>query len=349
MSSSCIMRPGRLTYVDAVKGGAILLVVMGHVLAWMFDDFHEITRNAPSPSYLFKFIYSFHMPLFMFASGFLFGIKPVNDIGQYWKKINKSFLGLIVPYFVAGLLLYFTKGANLNRIFRYWYLLVLFELIVVSGGIQLLSARLSSVRCRLALEVIFTYLAYCGAGYLMRHHLTHWVEMWSFHKYLPFFFIGAVAKRIDFFEDTHVSPPVLAGLMVAFILAFCGGMGALVPWLSIAFFFYFFKLLPKGSLLLNVFSAWGKITLQIYVVHMFFLPKIPALGEWFQTMVRGGTVGILECAVVQFFMSLIMSILIIVLCWLVASLFSYSSLLSQLLFGRRLDAKIWEKRGWICE
>lgn len=54
----------RSQYLDIVKGAAMLLVFLGHSVQWAEADFME------SP--LFHFIYSFHMPVFMLVSGWLF-------------------------------------------------------------------------------------------------------------------------------------------------------------------------------------------------------------------------------------------------------------------------------------
>ena len=46
-----------------MKGMAIFLVVIGHVYGMVFNQGEDIT---------YKWISSFHMPLFMFASGFIY-------------------------------------------------------------------------------------------------------------------------------------------------------------------------------------------------------------------------------------------------------------------------------------
>lgn len=51
----------RISYIDQLKGIAILLVVLGHVIGY----------NNCEDSFLWRFIYSFHMPLFMFISGYV--------------------------------------------------------------------------------------------------------------------------------------------------------------------------------------------------------------------------------------------------------------------------------------
>lgn len=51
----------RIQYIDAMRGFAILLVVIGHLIQYNFEDaFHND---------IFNIIYSFHMPLFFFISG----------------------------------------------------------------------------------------------------------------------------------------------------------------------------------------------------------------------------------------------------------------------------------------
>lgn len=53
----------RNVLLDVLKGFAIFLVVMGHAIQYNQVDFDT------NP--VFRFIYSFHMPLFMFVSGFI--------------------------------------------------------------------------------------------------------------------------------------------------------------------------------------------------------------------------------------------------------------------------------------
>ena len=67
----------RLLYIDSLKGFAILLMVMGHVIAWNFSDWSflpQVNQEVPSnylvAGVLWNFIYSFHMPLFFCISGF---------------------------------------------------------------------------------------------------------------------------------------------------------------------------------------------------------------------------------------------------------------------------------------
>lgn len=81
---------GRDRIVDALKGYAILLVVLGHCLE--LADPGVMVPNASFRHHLFALIYAFHMPLFMFLSGYVMFKKRVN--------VGRSFLRLIVPFLV---------------------------------------------------------------------------------------------------------------------------------------------------------------------------------------------------------------------------------------------------------
>lgn len=70
----------RVEYIDAMRGFAIILVVIGHLIQTYYCDVYS---NA-----IFRVIYSCHMPLFFFISG----------------CISKSYLdgGIVTPKVCLG-------------------------------------------------------------------------------------------------------------------------------------------------------------------------------------------------------------------------------------------------------
>ena len=90
----------RIGYIDVAKGIAIILMLMGH-----FIPFNTI---------LYTIIYSFHMSLFVFVSGYLYkkcGIK------EFLCKTIKLYLLYVVIIFISKIY-YFCKGnVGLNDIF----------------------------------------------------------------------------------------------------------------------------------------------------------------------------------------------------------------------------------------
>ena len=54
-------------YLSLAKGVAIILMLWGHCIQYCNNESFDIFEN-----HVFQFIYSFHMPLFMIISGYLF-------------------------------------------------------------------------------------------------------------------------------------------------------------------------------------------------------------------------------------------------------------------------------------
>ena len=84
-------RQNRIIWLDIMKGIGIILVVLGHVY---------------NNGIVFRWLYSFHMPLFFFAAGFLYKKKPILA------DIKRRIQTIVVPYFCFGFL-----------IFIYWVLI----------------------------------------------------------------------------------------------------------------------------------------------------------------------------------------------------------------------------------
>lgn len=124
--------------LDVIKSFAIITVVVGHCIQYgsgieFFDD------SLYFDNFLFKFIYSFHMPLFMLISGYLFA----GSIHKGWKVcVRKKFDSLVVPilswsllpfviflfeHWNEGLTMYNVVGAYVNKVlYSLWFLWAVF-------------------------------------------------------------------------------------------------------------------------------------------------------------------------------------------------------------------------------
>lgn len=109
----------RLFYIDALRGFAILLVVIGHIPQYIFYHGYE---EAIRHSHYLAFVSSFHMPLFMMVSGYVMNLDRL-------KPLNR--LKLLIPFFIFGLLYALCFESTLMGFFLspykygYWYLPVL--------------------------------------------------------------------------------------------------------------------------------------------------------------------------------------------------------------------------------
>jgi polysaccharide biosynthesis protein PslL len=82
----------RIEYMDIARGIGILLVVLGH------NDFEVLSLFAR------QIIYSFHIPLFFFLSGYF-----VNTSLSFFDFFKKRFNGLLKPFLFTIFLIYFTS------------------------------------------------------------------------------------------------------------------------------------------------------------------------------------------------------------------------------------------------
>ncbi|HEX2994927.1 MAG TPA: acyltransferase family protein, partial [Anaerolineales bacterium] len=84
--------PKRIEYLDIARGIGILLVVLGH------NDF-----AALSP-FFHQVIYSFHIPLFFFLSGYF-----VDTSLSFFNYSKKRFHAVLKPYLFTIVLIYFAS------------------------------------------------------------------------------------------------------------------------------------------------------------------------------------------------------------------------------------------------
>lgn len=137
--------------IDAVKGLAILLVMLGHVFV----------HNHMEDPYLYDAIRAVQMPLFMLVSGYLCGSgRKVTDAGSYVRLMKKRAAAYLVPFFAWLTIKHLTDlGAAYRRIFfeldfGLWFLAVLFLLTFFVSTAQLAASFLRSKNHILS-EIVF--------------------------------------------------------------------------------------------------------------------------------------------------------------------------------------------------
>jgi fucose 4-O-acetylase-like acetyltransferase len=99
--------------IDRAKGLAILLVVFGHLMASGSPRGNEWYDTAKG------IVYSFHMPLFMYLSGYVFALTGKQQItyGAYARFLRERAMRLLLPFALFGLLI--VIGKYLSQYFLY--------------------------------------------------------------------------------------------------------------------------------------------------------------------------------------------------------------------------------------
>jgi fucose 4-O-acetylase-like acetyltransferase len=183
----------RISFIDGLKGYAIILVVIGHV----------ITYTSPSDfsrSWLFSFIYSFHMPLFLFLSGFLVYLYPP---GRVYSFILKKMKVLVYPYFLWLFIFAIAAGGIvLNR-----NIISNFALMVKSYSLWFLPALFISLLVLICYRHVEHHFAgagkteVAGPALFLILYLLAWVVPISFSLFLilrwfsPFVLLGYLAAK----------------------------------------------------------------------------------------------------------------------------------------------------------
>lgn len=265
--------------IDCLKGFAIFCVVIGHILQISLPDYdHNI---------IFRFIYSFHMPLFFFLSGYVnYKTKASFSI----PFLKKRFISLMIPFFswsIISILIYNSKIESILNKFiypdtGYWFLPILFYSMIVLAissynrkfDIYILSG-FSIIFIALDINYSIKYfgfnlLAKCFPFFVLGYFISEYKDrfliidrlLWKF--FMLFFFIG-----IAFWMRKE---PPLFYTYINFGSLFSFGYKFAVAILGIFFFFGLFRrFLSLNISKLEWLQLIGRHSLTIYLIHFFFL------------------------------------------------------------------------------
>lgn len=323
----------RILWPDLLKAFAITLVVVGHVVT-TFDTEHY---NAP----VARWIYSFHMPLFMMLSGMFFGYtldKPFRSMFVTkcrtlllpllsWSLILLAFQVLAAALMGGGkplqiITLWAKAGGPLRG---YWYLKCLFLYLIVGYvAVWLLKNKIVAALACIALFLV-----------LPNVNFTRMMIVFFWAGYAYSILVSRIKGRLIWYLMASGAIMTLCYLLGYYKFTYLGftpcvvnyskfllmGASASLFWMLL-FQMIFSK--PSGNKAIK-FCAWvGTVSLGIYCMHaLFYLPEVfgPLLGN----ITRGATA-----------IYLLWSLLTIVVCLVLIKLIQMSRILSFLLLGKRL-------------
>ena len=286
--------------IDNSKGLLIFLVVLGHSLEFIRKDY-EVARL------LYVFIYEFHMPVFVFISGYLSKnvekgrrnavrnfLTPFLLFNIIWNLIT-----LVGPLFLRGeftelpseqAFSFFTPGWALWYIFAMflWKILLpdllkfknIFILSIIAGIFVKLSGEFGSY---MALSRTITFAPFFLAGYYSSEE-----KLKRFRKFTRFNILNKLPSIII----------VIIGVLIALIFVNYSNIADEFFWadrsysnfnieiftgillyiavyiIGFAFVYVFINLMPENQTFL---SKIGKNTLSVYFLHTYFIGSILGL------------------------------------------------------------------------
>lgn len=265
----------RIDWIDALKGFAILTVVIGHCITDSLSS-QTFPEYAALLQMMNDAIYSFHMPLFFMISGYVFYLT------KSYRKWKTKVLDFSIVYVIWSTLMWFSKymmSGDVNHpvtiidlvsivykpIMVYWYLYVLIILYAIVSCLrwERVSWRLWSISAVAAIavktmqldigmlnNVIYHMCYFLTEGVLLQTGLLQKLKL----KHATFLSALVLMNCIFYFRGTPTAALVVAAKQ--FLIASC---------LSLLCFLAFSRLGVNAAL-----RVMGVNTLQIYVMHCFF-------------------------------------------------------------------------------
>jgi fucose 4-O-acetylase-like acetyltransferase len=330
----------RIGYLDALRGFAIFLMVMGHVLAWTFSNYNEAFDSNIYCGLVWKFIYAFHMPLLMFVSGYVFRFYyKENLLKESLKFISKKIIALLLPYITVGYLLWMVGLYGKDG---YWFLLTLFELFVLCLPLYILSNKINKHDHLIIDLLIFAFgyfFIFFGTRFLSTEVETILDSSRISSNYLYFGF-GCLLRRHEFIQKIFQKNLVYSlSLVMFFTLLFLRifkdisviGGGYIICFSAICFLYYLFRnCLNNQSKGFIIFSYLGVHSIEIYLIHFFFTFRLIELGTYLVSIKFYGT-----NLLIQLLYSIVISVIVIGLSLGVARIISNSKILSFILLGKK--------------
>lgn len=348
----------RIEWLDAMRGFTMILVVFAHIESFgIFGLGSETVVGKLFQSFrmpLFFFVSGF----IAYKADLLW------TAATWWTNTRKKLLVQLVPTVVIGLFytcLY--KGlAPIDFVtpvgkMGYWFTIVLLEIFLVVYTVNLfVSATQSDRRKRWLLWVLVALSAFF---YMLRfplkmiptanevgnvlslHYMCEYFQFFAFGYIMSMFrefFVRMLANRyitalailvfVTIFSIKHLfiddCPDVSVGIMkILSTLA-----ETVIAYMGVFTVFNFFRVhresFSKATKLGASLQYIGRRTLDIYLLHYFFLPSLPCLAGFLSQR---------ENVVFELFVVITCSLLVIAVCLLVSNVLRTSDFLGQYLFG----------------
>ena len=279
--------------IDAVKGVAIALVVIGHVFV----------HNHMEDPYVYDFIKAVQMPLFMIVSGYLCGAgRKITDLKSYGNVLKKRAMVYLVPFFAWLTVMHL---GNLKEAYEtiffaldygLWFLGVLFILTVMVYTAQLACGWLRKKHAGLS-ELCFwgVYGGFCLILVVQILKGSTFLSPYLTIIYVPFYMLGYLVgnygkKYLCWGTketgklDCKYNPVIQAGGILSGILflylVITRNINSMETRLDVmiqmiasvlgsAAIIYGVLWWKEGKIK-NIFAKLGEYTLEIYVIHYHF-------------------------------------------------------------------------------
>lgn len=307
----------RLEYLDQIKGIAIFLMVMGHVILFTYG-----AENCTIEKMFF-----FNMPAFFYVSGYLL-YKEIDNTKDFIGRMKHKAARLLPPWLVVtAVMAGYMRWEILNTLcIFYWFFYVLFLLTFITIVMEFLLFRHiknSYIYCAalMIIPIVSAELKFMGFyGYLP----APWLCMYS----LPFL-LGWVCRKYEKVNDFVLNNQFLFIVALAIFLLtwykadvvnnYIQIVAAIAGIIVLQSVLFHREVAGKK---MTIVSKLGRSSLAIYALNNFFLPDL----KWLGGALFAGKGLVLEIAAIGF-----VTVGVVVCCMVVEAVFRNNQYLKKIL------------------
>ncbi len=347
----------RLSWLDALRGFTMILVVAYHVAQFGFHE-NEKTSAALSSLVLMR------MPLFFFVSGFLaykanFSWTVPNALKLTWKKFKVQVIPTLV--FLCLFVIFRMKGDFWDGFMRlmasptkggYWFTWVLLQMFIIYYMCCYAGRRAAGLGKGFLLFLAWAVSVFAYETLYLPKVFTYHKDMFFAYsslvqtiRFMQFFLLGNIVRRYWSNVERLFDTPWFFPLVVTLAIVSCADIFQLHTlkkvWVNlprttamyallllvVMFFRHYQKWFEEGREAGRFLSFIGTRTLDIYLLHFLLLPKLPQVGEWLNSNQPNFVVSIV--------LSVSVALVVIAFCLLASQLLRVSPFLQLYLFGKK--------------
>lgn len=350
----------RLSWLDALRGFTMILVVAYHVAQVSFHETEKTSAALP-------FLVLMRMPLFFFVSGFLayrasFSWTLPNAVKLTWKKVKVQVIPTMV--FMCLFVVFRMEGSFSDCLMRlltsptkggYWFTWVLLQMFIIYYVCCYTGRAMVSFLGR---KTAGGLLVAAWAVSVFAYETLYLPDVFSYHqdtffscsslvqtiRYMQFFLLGNIVRRYWRQTERLFDSPWFFPASVTLAVVCLADIFQLhifrKAWVNLPRTTAMYTLLLLTVMFFRHYKAWfggekqvgrflafiGTRTLDIYLLHFLLLPKMPQVGAW------------LDSNQPDFLPSIVLSVgtalVIIAFCLLASQLLRVSPFLQLYLFGK---------------
>ena len=350
----------RLQWLDALRGFTMILVVANHVATQGFLQESKLSASLPF-LLLFRMPLFFFISGFLaYKAGLVWNVKVLGELSL--KKIRVQlvptavffvlFMALIPPRFCDAI----QDGLHSPMKYGYWFTLVLLYMLLIYYVFCYIESKLR-LPSWLPITILLLVSICCyETCYLPRsfswaqgykgtpNDFMCYSSIVELFRYFPFFLFGNIVHRYwaqaQRIMDSRWFFPLLIVVVILSTMDVLKWHTLRMEWtnlpqtlaklclLTIVFMYFrhYQDYFSQGTYIGRSLQYIGRRTLDIYVLHFFFIPNLPDIGTFFNAHRHN--------FVIDTTMSVVVALLIVGFCIITSNILRISPLFNKYLFGR---------------